>query len=104
MSPQPPPTITHSDELLNLPTLDLSTLGLPILGCQHHPYMHHSDCVAFDCQCNSNSTTECKCTDKMRKCKLGYRYWCIECNYGLKGMYSKCTNEACSKYNKSMFD
>ena len=72
----------------------------------HHPYIHEGECIAHDCQCGvtlSNDKT-CQCPHREQKCSRGYRYWCIECGFGMNGMYSKCYNNDCVRYNKMMFD
>ena len=69
----------------------------------NHPYIHNGDCVAHHCTCKRPNGV-CCCPDKYFTCKLGYRYWCIQCHHGLSGMYSKCTNPSCKHFNKTMFD
>lgn len=88
----------------NFPSSPSMMLPMPSLICSH-PYTHTGDCVAHKCHCvQSNQSTHhtCNCVDKRLMCKYGHRYWCPHCNYGVPGMFSKCTNDKCVIFNKSM--
>lgn len=81
------------DEFLEMKLYKLNSL-------KRHPYYHEGKCIPHDCKCNDKD--KCTCINKRQKCKYGYRYFCIECNYGINGMYSCCTNDKCTNFKKSI--
>jgi hypothetical protein len=62
-------------------------------------FYYHSDCLTPPKLEPSRYFHEGECYPDKDRCENGcWRYWCSDCNFGVSGMYSPCTNIDCKRH------
>ena len=62
-------------------------------------FYYHSECLKPPKLLSSRYSHDGECLPDSNKCQTGcWRYWCSDCDFGVSGMYSRCSNKDCKRY------